>query len=105
MKLAATLFLAKTTKPVVFASILCNNLKFCSGKAKERIFINVLLTKKGKIIKEITVAARDGGPDPDGNPKLRLAIQNGKGANMPKDVVERAIKKGAGGEGANQQHL
>ncbi len=54
-----------------------------------------------RIIKEITVAARDGGGDPDTNPTLRLAIQNGKGANMPKDTIERAIKKGVGGEGAN----
>jgi YebC/PmpR family DNA-binding regulatory protein len=54
-----------------------------------------------RIIKEITVAARDGGGDIDGNPKLRLAVQNGKGANMPKDVIERAIKKGVGGDGAS----
>lgn len=58
-----------------------------------------------RIIKEITVAARDGGPDPDGNPKLRLAVQNAKGANMPKDIVERAIKKGAGGEGASLEEM
>jgi len=49
-----------------------------------------------KIIKEITVAVREGGPDPDSNPRLRLAIQNSKAANMPKDNVERAIKKGSG---------
>jgi len=54
-----------------------------------------------RIIKEITVAARDGGGDVEGNPKLRLAVQNGKGANMPKDVIERAIKKGVGGDGAS----
>lgn len=51
-----------------------------------------------KIIKEITVAVREGGPDPDGNPRLRLAIQNSKAANMPKDNVERAIKKGSGSD-------
>lgn len=51
-----------------------------------------------RIIKEITVAVREGGPDPDGNPRLRLAIQNGKAANMPKDNVERAIKKGSGSD-------
>jgi YebC/PmpR family DNA-binding regulatory protein len=63
--------------------------------------------KRGKIftriIKELTIASRDGGPDPDSNPSLRLAIQNAKGANMPKDTMERAIKKGAGGEGENLQ--
>jgi YebC/PmpR family DNA-binding regulatory protein len=45
-----------------------------------------------KIIKEIQVAVRESGPDPDGNPRLRLAIQNARGASMPKDNIERAIK-------------
>ncbi|MEM9022800.1 MAG: YebC/PmpR family DNA-binding transcriptional regulator, partial [Bacteroidota bacterium] len=54
-----------------------------------------------RVIKELTIASRDGGPDPDTNPALRLAVQNAKGANMPKDTIERAIKKGAGGEGEN----
>lgn len=58
-----------------------------------------------KLIKEITVAAREGGPDPDGNPRLRLAIQNAKGANMPKDTIERAINKGAGADGADYQEV
>ncbi|MBI5300139.1 MAG: YebC/PmpR family DNA-binding transcriptional regulator [Deltaproteobacteria bacterium] len=49
-----------------------------------------------KIIREITVAARIGGPDPDGNPRLRLAIDKAKEANMPTDNVSRAIKKGSG---------
>ncbi|MCC9168726.1 YebC/PmpR family DNA-binding transcriptional regulator [Pontibacter harenae] len=52
-----------------------------------------------KLIKEITVAAKVGGPDPDGNPRLRLAIQLSKAANMPKDNIERAIKKGEGSDG------
>ncbi len=52
-----------------------------------------------KLIKEITVAAKVGGPDPDGNPRLRLAIQLSKAANMPKDNIERAIQKGEGTEG------
>lgn len=51
-----------------------------------------------KIIKEITMAAREGGGDPELNPRLRLAIQNAKGANMPKDNIERAIKKATGSE-------
>ena len=50
----------------------------------------------GKLIKEITIAARMGGSDPDGNPRLRSAIASAKAENMPKDNVERAIKKGAG---------
>ena len=44
-----------------------------------------------KIIKEIMISVREGGGDPDGNARLRLAIQNAKGANMPKDNIERAI--------------
>lgn len=58
--------------------------------------------KRGKIftklIKEISVAAREGGGDPEANPRLRLAIQNAKGQNMPKDNIERAIKKATGSE-------
>ncbi len=49
-----------------------------------------------KIIKEITVAARLGGGDPEANPRLRTAVLKAKSANMPKDNVERAIKKGTG---------
>lgn len=45
-----------------------------------------------KILKEIQVAVRESGPDPDGNPRLRLAIQNAKGVSMPKDNIERSIK-------------
>ncbi len=56
--------------------------------------------KKGKIftklIKEITIAARQGSGDPDGNPRLRLAIDNAKSQNMPADNIERAIKKATG---------
>ncbi|MFP4087989.1 MAG: YebC/PmpR family DNA-binding transcriptional regulator [Desulfobacteraceae bacterium] len=49
-----------------------------------------------KLIKEITVAARMGGGDPDGNPRLRTAIAAAKAENMPKENIERAIKKGTG---------
>jgi len=49
-----------------------------------------------KIIKEITVAARTGGSDPEGNPRLRTAILAAKEANMPQSNIERAIKKGTG---------
>ena len=48
-----------------------------------------------KIIKDITIAVKEGGSDPDGNPRLRLAISNAKGASMPKDNIQRAISKGA----------
>lgn len=49
-----------------------------------------------RIIKEISIAARQGGGDPAGNPRLRTAIATAKGANMPADNIERAIKKGTG---------
>jgi YebC/PmpR family DNA-binding regulatory protein len=49
-----------------------------------------------KLIKEITVAARLGGGDPEGNPRLRAAMDKAKAENMPKDNIERAIKKGTG---------
>ena len=49
-----------------------------------------------KLIKEITIAAREGGGDPGANPRLRLAVDNAKAANMPADNIERAIKKATG---------
>lgn len=49
-----------------------------------------------KLIKEITVAARQGGGDPAGNPRLRTAIDLGKAANMPAENIDRAVKKGTG---------
>ena len=66
--------------------------------------------KRGKIftrlIKEITVAARMGGADPDMNPRLRLAVDKATDSNMPKDNIERAIKRGTGGlEGANYEQI
>ncbi len=57
-----------------------------------------------KIIKEISVAAKLGGGDLAANPRLRTAVDKAKGENMPKDNIERAIKKGAGGmEGVNYE--
>ncbi|MFN0159092.1 MAG: YebC/PmpR family DNA-binding transcriptional regulator [Bacteroidota bacterium] len=49
-----------------------------------------------RLIKEITIAARDGGGNPDSNPRLRLAINTGKAANMPADNIKRAVQKGTG---------
>ena len=60
----------------------------------------VIDSKRGKIftklIKEITISAREGGGDPIGNPRLRLAIDNAKAANMPADNIDRAVKKATG---------
>lgn len=65
--------------------------------------------KRGKIftklIKEITVSAREGDPDPETNPRLRLAIQNAKAQNMPKDNIERAISKAAGADAVEYTEL
>src|SRR5579862_6039216 len=49
-----------------------------------------------KLIREITIAAKQGGGDPAGNPRLRTAIENARAASMPKDNIERAVKKGTG---------
>lgn len=57
-----------------------------------------------KIVKEIAVAVKESGTDPSSNPRLRLAIQNAKGVNMPKDNVNRAISK-AGSDGSNFQSM
>lgn len=59
-----------------------------------------------KIIREITVAARAGGPDPATNPRLRLAWDKATDVNMPKDNIQRAITRGAGGgDGANYEEI
>lgn len=54
-----------------------------------------------KIIKEIIIAAKEGGGDPESNSRLRLAVQNAKGVNMPKDNIDRAIKKASGSDAEN----
>jgi YebC/PmpR family DNA-binding regulatory protein len=59
-----------------------------------------------RLIKEITVAARIGGPDPASNPRLRMALEKASEGNMSKDTVQRAIQRGAGGlEGANYEEI
>jgi YebC/PmpR family DNA-binding regulatory protein len=58
-----------------------------------------------KMAKEITVAAKMGDPDPDKNPRLRLAVKEAKSNSVPKDVIERAIKKAIGGEGENYEEI
>jgi YebC/PmpR family DNA-binding regulatory protein len=59
-----------------------------------------------KLIKEITVAARMGGGDPGGNPRLRKAIADAKGQSMPADTIQRAVKRGTGElEGVNYEEI
>jgi len=77
------------------------NIKHKKGKAD---------AKRGKVFtrisKEITIASREGGGDADGNPRLRLAIQNARAVNMPNDNIVRAIKKGTGEiEGVNYEEI
>ena len=66
--------------------------------------------KRGKIwtklLREVTVAAREGGGDIDSNPRLRLAVDKANGANVPKDTIKRAVERGAGGgEGDNYDEI
>ncbi|NIY78152.1 MAG: YebC/PmpR family DNA-binding transcriptional regulator [Rhodobacteraceae bacterium] len=58
-----------------------------------------------KLAKEITVAAKMGDPDPEKNPRLRLAVKTAKTQSVPKDVIDRAIKKALGGDGENYDEI
>ena len=58
-----------------------------------------------KLAKEITVAAKMGDPDPDKNPRLRLAVKEAKSQSVPKDVIDRAIKKAIGGDAENYDEI
>jgi YebC/PmpR family DNA-binding regulatory protein len=78
--------------------------------AKVKHFKGAIDAKRGKIFsklsKEITIAAKIGGGDPNMNPRLRMVLLKCRAANMPSDNIERAIKKGTGGgEGANFEEL
>ena len=66
-------------------------------KARSKLF--------SKLAKDIAIASKIGGPDPDMNPRLRLAINNAKGQSMPKDNIKRAVDKGAGGDGADYEEI
>jgi YebC/PmpR family DNA-binding regulatory protein len=77
------------------------NIKHKKGRAD---------AKRGKVFtrisKEITIAAREGGGDPSGNPRLRLAMQNARAVNMPNDNIVKAVKKGTGEiEGVNYEEI
>ncbi|MGV6840713.1 MAG: YebC/PmpR family DNA-binding transcriptional regulator [Planktomarina sp.] len=58
-----------------------------------------------KLAKEITVAAKMGDPDPEKNPRLRLAVKEARSQSVPKDVIERAIKKSVGGDAENYEEI
>lgn len=75
---------------------LAGHSKWKQIKRKKAVTDQKRAANWAKIIREITVAAKMGGGDPDGNPRLRLAIDTARGANMPNENIERAIQKGAG---------
>jgi YebC/PmpR family DNA-binding regulatory protein len=89
-KVGIFIFLAPVNQSLISMS---GHNKWSTIKRKK----GALDAKRGKIfsriIKEIIVAAKEGGGDPDGNPRLRVAIQNAKGVNMPKENITRAISK------------
>lgn len=76
-------------------------------KRKHKIFArNAKLSKLfSRIGKEIAMAVKAGGPSPDNNIRLKMAMQNARGMNMPKEIVERAIKKAAGGDEADYAEM
>src|SRR5215472_449835 len=74
--------------------------------AKVKHFKGALDAKRGRIFsklsKEVSIAARQGGADPTMNPRLRMVLLKCRAANMPSDNIERAIKRGTGGDGGAQ---
>ena len=80
-----------------------------SKRAKVKRFKGAIDAKRGKLFsklaKEITVAAKMGMPDVDMNPRLRLAVKAAKAVSMPKDVIDRAIKKSQLGDGADYTEI
>jgi YebC/PmpR family DNA-binding regulatory protein len=80
--------------------------KWAQIKRKKAVNDQKRASQWTKLIREITVAARMGGGDPSGNPRLRLAVDQAKAANMPNDNIDRAIKKGTGElEGVEYQEV
>ncbi|MEO5825262.1 MAG: YebC/PmpR family DNA-binding transcriptional regulator [Gemmatimonadales bacterium] len=80
--------------------------KWKTIKRKKAITDNRRASTWTKLIREITVAAKAGGGDPDGNARLRKAIDDGKAGNMPAENIERAVKKGTGElEGATYEEV
>ena len=75
-------------------------------KRKKAVTDNKRAANWTKLIREITVAAKAGGGDPAGNPRLRLAIDTARAANMPNENIDRAVKKGTGElEGVNYEEI
>jgi len=75
------------------------------GPTNEKNYFQKVNKKQKRLALEYALAVKAGGPDPDSNPALRRCIQNAKGANMPKDNVERAIKKASGADAENYEEV
>ena len=76
------------------------NIQHCKGRqdaARSKLF--------SKLSKEITIAAKMGDPDPEKNPRLRLAVKEAKSNSVPKDVIDRAIKKSSAGDGEDYEEI
>jgi len=85
---------------------LAGHSKWSQIKRKKAVTDQKRAAAWGKIIREITVAAKAGGGDPAGNPRLRLAVDNARAANMPMENIDRAIRKGTGDlEGVDYQEV
>jgi DNA-binding regulatory protein, YebC/PmpR family len=99
-------FSIETIKVFFWSFVMAGHSKWANIKHKKAASD----AKRGRIftrlIKEITVAAKLGGSDVSANPRLRLAVDKATGQNMPKDTIERAIKRGAGElDGANYEEI
>lgn len=94
-------------KPSIFATNKPTTMGRVFEKRKHKIFARNAKMSKAftKLGKEIAIAVKAGGPNPDGNPKLRACIQNAKGLNMPKDRVDAAIKRASSKEEKDFQEV
>ena len=98
---------------LIARGVVLNSGEFMAGHsrwAKVKTFKGAIDAKRGRIFaklgREISIAVKLAGADPDMNPRLRMALLRGRAANMPTENIERAIKKGAGtGEGASYEDL
>ena len=94
-----------TILKIIFAAEMAGHSKWANIKHRKGAQDKRRSKLFTRIIKDITIAAKSGGDNPDSNPSLRLAMQNARGANIPKDRIENAIKKASGADAANYQEL
>jgi YebC/PmpR family DNA-binding regulatory protein len=94
-----------TILKIIFAAEMAGHSKWANIKHRKGAQDKRRSKLFTRIIKDITIAAKSGGDNPDSNPSLRLAMQNARGANIPKDRIENAIKKASGADAAIYQEL